>query len=648
MKAEGDEKNLSTHPRHQEIMTRLCLPSDVESVLQAAPSCVMAESRQQLAELALGGAGADRFEVAYEVPGRGRMVEAVVVRCKNGLAVNYTESYMRRRDPDCMVIADDRPTEKTPYAQRFHQPFAAFRQEILDWLASQDLVLLAFRAGGIDLGPSGLLLAPVNAAFLAAALANLQRMIPASELPEKFSPSALIYLAPPFRHTHCGGQQVVVHHRGPELHEMYSLNLYPGPSAKKGIYGVLINIGEQEGWTTLHGSTVEVVTPYDNLVTIMHEGASGGGKSEMLEYPHREIDGRLLIGENVITRERRYLSLTQGCTLHPVTDDMALCHSQLQNAGGRVRVTDAEDAWFVRVDHITDYGVAPDLERICIRPPEPLVLLNIEAVPGATCLIWEHTEDEPGRRCPNPRVILPRRIVPDVVDRPVEVDVRSFGVRTPPCTREKPSYGILGFLHYLPPALAWLWRLVSPRGHANPSVTDSDAMTSEGVGSYWPFATGRRVDQANLLLRQILATPKTRFVLTPNQHVGAWRVGFMPQWLSREYLARRGGARFRPNQLTPARSPLLGYALYFMQVEGTQIPHWLLEVNQQTEVGDDGYDAGAELLWGFFCRELQPLVTHPDLLPEGRKIIECCLQRGTLADFEALLDPDRPHAIFVE
>lgn len=46
-------------------------------------------------------------------------------------------------------------------------------------------------------------------------------------------------------------------------------------------------------------------------------------------------------------------------------------------------------------------------------------------------------------------------------------------------------------------------------------------MTSEGVGSYWPFATGRMVDQANLLLKQIMDTPSTRYKLIPNQHVGA-------------------------------------------------------------------------------------------------------------------------------
>ena len=29
-----------------------------------------------------------------------------MTRCKNGLAINYIESYMRRRDPDCLVVAE--------------------------------------------------------------------------------------------------------------------------------------------------------------------------------------------------------------------------------------------------------------------------------------------------------------------------------------------------------------------------------------------------------------------------------------------------------------------------------------------------------------------------------------------------------------
>ena len=41
------------------------------------------------------------------MPGKGRVVEAVACRVKNGISANYLEPYMRRRDPDCMVIADD-------------------------------------------------------------------------------------------------------------------------------------------------------------------------------------------------------------------------------------------------------------------------------------------------------------------------------------------------------------------------------------------------------------------------------------------------------------------------------------------------------------------------------------------------------------
>ena len=261
----------------------------------------------------------------------------------------------------------------------------------------------------------------------------------------------------------------------------------------------------------------------------------------------------------------------------------------------------------------------------------------MHAVPKATCLIWEAIEDKPGVKCPNPRVVMPRRMVPHIVNEPVEVDVRSFGVRTPPCTPQSPSYGIMGLLHILPPALAYVWRLVAPRGYGNPSITDTEGMASEGVGSYWPFATGRRVDQANLLLNQVRTTLGTRYTLSPNQHVGAWKVGFMPQWIAREYLARRGGAKFRKEQLVAARCPLLGNALFSMMVEGATIPRWFLQVETQPEVGEEVYDQGAKILTDFFVRELKPYLTEADLDPLGRRIIECCIDGGKLPDYEALL-----------
>lgn len=63
----------------------------------------------------------------------------------------------------------------------------------------------------------------------------------------------------------------------------------------------------------------------------MHEGASGGGKSEMIEDIHREVDGSILFGESIVTNERIYLEIADTCELNPVTDDMAMCHPELQN-----------------------------------------------------------------------------------------------------------------------------------------------------------------------------------------------------------------------------------------------------------------------------------------------------------------------------
>ena len=358
----------------------------------------------------------------------------------------------------------------------------------------------------------------------------------------------------------------------------------------------------------------------------------------MLEQMHREPDGRLLLGTNSVTGDRRYVVIPRGCELNPVTDDMALCHSELQRDDGprqKLTLIDAERAWFIRVNHIDRYGTDPYLEGLTVSPPGPVLFLNIDAMPGATALIWEHIEDAPGQPCPNPRVVMPREYVPGIVNEPVTVDIRSFGVRCPPCTRENPTYGIMGLFHILPPALAWLWRLVAPRGYANPSIVDTGGMSSEGVGSYWPFATGRRVDQANILLDQILSTRSTSFALIPNQHIGCWKVGFAPQWVAREYLARRGSAPWKPGDLQPARCPLLGYHRPKIQVEGQIIGTWFLNVAAQPEVGEEGYDAGAEILNAFFREQLQKFQDN-ELAKSGHEIITACLDGARIEDYEKL------------
>ena len=201
----------------------------------------------------------------------------------------------------------------------------------------------------------------------------------------------------------------------------------------------------------------------------------------------------------------------------------------------------------------------------------------------------------------------------------------------PPSTEEDPSYGIMGMLQVIPPALAWLWRLVAPRGFKNPSIVDAGGMKSEGVGSYWPFCTGKRVTQANLLLRQILACPNTLNILIPNQHIGAYEVGFMSEWVSREYLARHNGT-IKAKHLTEARCPLFGWSLLDMKLNNQYVRQTFLRPETQSKLGEAGYDAGAKILIDFFKQELPQFLTE-DLDPTGRQIIECCLNDGVLSDY---------------
>lgn len=639
----------------QSAWAEMDLPPHVRQVLTTAPLVQVPEDRHQLLDWSLGRATGSTdwrhgnredhgvYEAVFQAEGIGRIVEAVITKARNGLAINFPDPAMRRRDPDAMVIGDDLPTDKPRYKDRFAEPFDATRRQTLDWLGTQKLVVVPFYAGTDSLGYGSLLIAPRAAAFFAATLADLQGMIPRSRVPASFRVTGgVLFVAPPFRHTHFGGRQVVVHDRTATHQEIFAYNLYPGPSAKKGVYSMLLDRGEREGWTTNHCAAVAVVTPYENQLVLMHEGASGGGKSELTEHIHRMEDGRLLIGRNVITQEERTLNLPEACHLRPIADDMACAHPSYQK-GGRLTVADAENAWFVRVDHIRRYGTAPNLERLCIDPPEPLIFLNHYIVPGGNCLTWEHVEDAPGKLCPNPRVILPRRMIEDTLTGPRAVDVRSFGVRCPPTHRDSLLYGILGMLHVLSPALAWLWRLVAPRGHANPSIQSqkSREMQSEGVGSYWAFATGRRVDHANLLLQQIVETPETRYVLIPNQYIGAWKVGFMAEWIAREYLARRGSARFGRDQVDEALCPLLGYVPRQLRVEGSMIPRVFLRVEEQLQGGTDVYEEGSRQWREFFASELRQLLV-PELDPLGRRIIEACLDGAHQEDYRLLI----PHPMF--
>ncbi len=612
------------------LLKKFTFSPEITDVIDNCKGIFIPTNKNELYDMVFGTGRSGKYDVVYDVPGKGVVTEATVVRAKNGVVVNYVEDYMRRRDPDCMRIGDDKPTDKPRFADVYGFPFADMKKQTLEWLKTQELIFLPFNSGGNTYGYGSMLICPRNAAFFAFAMANLQGFVSAEET-EGFKPRAIVYVAPPFRHTHFNGKQVVVHNRLDDCHEVFSYNLYPGPSAKKGVYSVLLDIGESEGWVTAHASCGRMTTQYDNDLVIMHEGASGGGKSEMLQDIARLEDGRVLLSVNTVTQEETVLHLDRTATIAPVCDDMATCYPKLQTGSGKLALVDGEDGWFLRMDGVTHYGCDPVYERICTQPSEPLCFFNIQGSVGATSLIWEHTLDSNGKPCPNPRAIVPRAMVPHIVNEPVEVDIRSFGTRMPPSTRENPNYGIMGMLHFIPPALAWLWRLVAPRGFKNPSIVGGGELKSEGVGSYWPFATGKRVKQANLLLQQIIENPNTRYVLIPNQHIGVYRVGFAAEWISREWLCRHSG-HVKPEKVSPARCPLLGYAMNEMTIDGQSIRSKFLRTETQDRMGEDGYDAGAKILTDFFAKELEKFYTD-DLDPLGKEIIDCFRRGGTIEDY---------------
>ncbi|MFP4466237.1 MAG: DUF4914 family protein [Candidatus Goldiibacteriota bacterium] len=610
------------------------LPPHIRELLSKTEHLIFPKNRNELINIALNGDNMT-FDVEFDAGGK-IIKEASVCRCKNGVAVNYYDTYMRRRDPESMIVADEKPTNKPVFEKKFKRSFSGVKKETLEWFSGQELIVMPFSTGKENIKYNSLFIGPANCGFFAMAMSDLQKIMPHEDVPEDFKPEIVLYLAPVFRHTHFEGKQVVVHERGDDVYEIFSYNLYPGPSAKKGIYGALLDIGEREGWLTLHSSSVKLITPYENSATFLHEGASGGGKSEMNEYMEHSDDNRMVLGKNTLNNRIIDSPLINECRIFPISDDMSMCHPSYDAGRGKLTVSDAENAWFVRVNHMNSYGVNPHFEKLCIHSEQPLIFLNISATAGATCLLWEHIEDSPGKPCPNPRIIFPRSLVPGVIEGNVEIDYRSFGVRTPPCSAEKPSYGIIGYFHILPPAIAWLWRLVAPRGHDNPSIINTEGMTSEGVGSYGPFLTGSIVKHANLLLEQFERNVNTYNVLFPNQHIGVWDVGFMPQWFVREYLARKGGKRFNRNDVQPARQPLLGYLKNRFKVEEIEVPAYLMDVSLQSEVGGDAYDKGGQILHEFFVKELEKF-DKSDLCGKGKKIFQCCLDKGSVSDYEDLL-----------
>ena len=119
------------------------VPIELRDVLDSCPGYSVATTVDELIKLATRDADATGWqEIAFDVPGKGWIVEARACKVTNGIAANYLEAYMRRRDPDCMVIGDTMPTNKPTYLDRYKTDFADVRQQTFAWLKMHRLSLI--------------------------------------------------------------------------------------------------------------------------------------------------------------------------------------------------------------------------------------------------------------------------------------------------------------------------------------------------------------------------------------------------------------------------------------------------------------------------------------------------------------------------
>jgi len=148
------------------------LSPELKDLLDNCKKFTVVTSVDELLAAAVKDAQIDGYHyVTYDVPGKGSYVEAKICKVKNGISANYTEPYIRRRDPDCMVIGDDLPTDKDKYSERFPElgKFSTLRKETFEWLKTQELAMFFFYAGvSPEYGYPALAIAPINAGFFCA------------------------------------------------------------------------------------------------------------------------------------------------------------------------------------------------------------------------------------------------------------------------------------------------------------------------------------------------------------------------------------------------------------------------------------------------------------------------------------------------
>ena len=129
-------------------------------------------------------------------------------------------------------------------------------------------------------------------------------------------------------------------------------------------------------------------------------------------------DGRVLLGINIETGEKtlhqyeRYLYHRAGDRRHGHVS------ARLSSLGtGSWPSPTARTAGSSGWTASPSTAPTPSMSASPSTPRSPSCSSTLQGVPRATCLLWEHTLDSDGKPCPNPRVIIPRRLIPHIADQ---------------------------------------------------------------------------------------------------------------------------------------------------------------------------------------------------------------------------------------
>ncbi len=239
------------------LLTKFTFTDELTDVIEHCKSVSVPTSKAELYDM-VSLHCVDVYDVVFDVPGKGAVKEADVTRCKNGASVNFVEDYMRRREPDCMRIADDKPTDKKRFADVYGYPFSDLRKETMEWFKTQELILMPFNSGGNIYGYGSMLGGPKQCAFFAFALAHLQGFVNAEEC-EGYKPRAIVYVAPPSATPTSRESRWWCTTARTTCHEFSPTTSIPARPPRRAYTRVLLDIGEREGWVTAHPPAPPVI-----------------------------------------------------------------------------------------------------------------------------------------------------------------------------------------------------------------------------------------------------------------------------------------------------------------------------------------------------------------------------------------------------